>query len=116
MKSRLALVTTLAVGLFSASNAWAAPLDYTTVGVVGTIDGNDSLGSEANELAAAQTLLNMLMGAASPVGCTSLAPAGNPDLCYKTNTAHDYDGTLTDFGEKVEDPSGASLTIGSEFE
>ena len=116
MKSRLALVTTLAVGLFSASNAWAVPLTYTTVGVVGTIDGNDSLGSEANELTAAQALLNMAMGAATPLGCESLAPDGNGDLCYKTNEAHDYDGTLTDFGTKVESPTVAQLTISSEFE
>lgn len=116
MKSRLALVTTLAVGLFSASNAWAAPLDYTTSGVVGTIDGNDSLGKEAAELVAAQALLDMLMGAASPLLCESLAPDGNGDLCYKTNTAIDYSGTIDSFGTKVESPSGPGLIVSSEYE
>jgi hypothetical protein len=93
-----------AIMFAGSASAWATPINYTTIGVVGTIDFNALPNSnESSEFAGAQTLLNMAQGASNPVGCESLAPddpAVTP-TCYKTNTAYDYSGTLIDYGNQL---------------
>ena len=104
--SKFIAVLVLSLGFFSgtaSADLITIPMTIAGSHIVGIIDttGDDGggLGSEANEIVAAQALLDLAMGGTTTIDSN----------VYNANTAIDFSGILTDFFK----PDGTPLSDGS---